>query len=558
MIPQNCYIFFKEDVDRLLTSKLFGYGFTDDAVIIGTKGLSEYLSTGRRKFPKEGRFSGIFIVSDNEIVIKADATGQDVIYLYENKDDWAVSNSFLLLAEAVKNRGKLHACSSAIVGFHLKAGVHIGEQLISHKTMIEEISVVPITTELSVHRQTKRLTKNSRPYLDAFSLSDDEDYSQKFIDVMERGSGIMGAMSEAGLPMHLLLSGGYDSRLALSMILANGRPEKNFRVSSHEFKVDDFRVANSISTLLGLPLNVPGPEKKPTLSDSDAIRMYMIGSGATYLPFYPVSSHSISKNAELRITGDQPTGWSHFAGNARFNGDANKIASDIEFALRDRGYGQEAKKDFMSTFEILDIDHEHPAAMLAHYSAIRSRHHCGRNWYRSLGVEFLFTPLMQSSFVSLDLYNAEQGFHPKKFFADAFSAFGGWALNEPFETPDRSFDHDLLENSPFKGGVKIQPRSYKLYGSIEPNKDTPNIDIFSINMRTAPSPNKIKSYMQEMFYKSHAAKSSNFFIADDFAKANGEIHADGTLSHGYRKLTHIVSTDIVLRIIEESGKYPYK
>lgn len=553
MLPENFFIFSKQDVDGLSASKLFGYGITEDAVIIGTKGLSEYRSAGRTTFPEEGRFSGIFVVSDDELIIRTDATGQDMLYLFQQGDDWAVSNSFLLLAEAVKKKTKLHTYAPSIVGFHLKDGVHVGEQLISHRTMIEEITVVPLTHLIHVNRRTGEISMSRSSYMSVFSLAESDNYEEKFLDTMERGAGILAAMSERNVPMHLLLSGGYDSRLALCMLMANGTPQSTFRVSSHEFKHDDFQSAKGLCEFLDLPMNVPGPQKKATLSDTDAIRMFLIGSGGTYLPFYPVSSHYIQKDAELRITGDQPTGWSHFAGRAKFNGNAEKIASDIEQALDSRGFGRVTKDEFLSTFDILDIDPHHPAAMLAHYSSIRSRHHCGRNPYRSLGVEYLFTPLMQSSFVALDLHNASKGFHPKKFFADAFSAFGGWALEKPFETPDRAFDRDLLDSSPFKGGASIKPRKYKVWGDIEGSSTETGVDFYSIGINSSPNPEKIKPYICDMFYKSHVAKASPFFNDADFAKANGEIHTNGTLSHGYRKTTHIVVTDIVLRIIEESS-----
>ena len=56
-----------------------------------------------------------------------------------------------------------------------------------------------------------------------------------------------------------------------------------------------------------------------------------------------------------------------------------------------------------------------------------------------------------------------------------------------------------------------------------------------------------------MFYRAYRAKESGLFIDHDFAMANGEIHASGTLTHGYRKLSHIVATEVVLRIVEESN-----
>jgi hypothetical protein len=552
MLPQNCFIFTKEDVGSLQQSQLFGYGITDDALIFGTDGLRAFHAAGNTEFPTEGRFAGLFITSDQEISIRADATGQELLYLYKSNDNWAVSSSFMLLAEWARTLGRLSLYPPAVVGFHLKNGVHVGEQLISHRTTVTEISVVPLTTELIVDRKTGALRQKRRSFLDAFSFAPDDKWDEKLIDVLERGAGIMGAIQSTGNPLNLFLSGGYDSRLVLAMTLANGSPSENLRVSSHVFKKDDFQVASALCETLGLPLNTPGPRVHSLMSDSDVIRMYMLSCGATYLPFYPVSSHFTRENAVVRLTGDQPTGWTFFDGKARFNGNANKIATDIEEALSARCLGGAVKNDFLSVFSDLEIEHDHPAAMLANYCAIRSRHHCGRNWYRSTGPVFLFTPLMQSAFVGLDLMNAKQGHHTKKLFADVFSAFGGWAIETPFETPDRDLDAELIDNSVFRGGVKITPKPFRVFGKIEPSRSQ-KAGFLSVDFNFDSKPERLKPYLTDMFYRTDAARQSGLFSDKDIADAKMELQFEGQLSHNLRKLSHLISTNKVLEIVDGSG-----
>jgi hypothetical protein len=552
VLPQNCFVFTKEDVLNLKESYLSGYAITDGALIIGNEGLKEYYNDGGVKLPTDGRFAGIFLLPNGNINIRTDQTGQELIYFFEDGGNWAISNSLLLLADTVKSSTKFTAYLPAIHGFFLKNGIHIGEQQISHRTVFDKIRLLPLTSELTVDNRTREIKEDRRSFLEQFSLGLDVSYEDHFIETMERGAGLLGALQVAGAPLNLFLSGGYDSRLVLCMALANGDLNENFRVSSHEFKADDFRVANSLTERFNIPLNVSVPSHKSTLTSSDSIRAYILNSGCNYLPFYPVSSYYIHEGADIRLTGDQPTGWSHFAGTALFNGNAEKIANDIRTGLKERGTGEAVSKEFLSTFNELQIDKSHPAAMLAHYCAIRSRFHCGRNSYKSLGSSFLFTPLMQRSFVALDLYNAMNGYHPTKFFADAFSAFGDWALTEPFETKAREFSKELIDTSPFKGGVSISPRKYKVYGHFGQQKETSR-DIYSLELNISNSQDKIKDELQTMFYRSHRSKKSGIFMDKDFSLANKEIHANQSLSHGYRKLSHIVTTDIALKIIDESG-----
>lgn len=552
MLPQNCFIFTKEDAASLQQSYLFGYGLTDDALIFGTDGLRAFQAAGNTEFPTEGRFAGLFLTSDQEIVIRTDATGQELLYLLRNDDDWAVSSSFMLLTEWARTRQRLNTYAPAIVGFHLKNGVHVGEQLISHRTMVEEISVVPLTTELIVNRATGKMRQETRSFIDAFSFAPDDKWDEKVIDVLERGAGIMGAIQSTGAALNLFLSGGYDSRLVLAMAMANGATPENLRVTSHLSKEDDFRVASELCETLGLPLNTPGPSTVSQLSDSDAIRMYMLSSGATYLPFYPVYSHFTEDSAQVRLTGDQPTGWTFFDGKARFNGDANKVGADIEEALIARSFGGAVKDDFLSVFRDLEIEHDHPAAMLANYCAIRSRHHCGRNWYRSTGPVFLFTPLMQSAFVSLDLMNANEGHHTKKLFADIFSAFGGWAIETPFEAPTRNLDPELIENSVFKGGVKITPKPFRVFGTIKRNS-VEEAGFLSVDFRFRAKPDRMNTYLADMVYQADAARQSGLFSNQDIADAKAELQSDVQLSHGTRRSCHLIATNRVLEMIGSSG-----
>lgn len=550
MLPENCFILTKQQVLNLESPQLYGCGITEDAVIIGSSGYRDYLADGGIEPPSEGRFIGIFHPPGEEIIIRADRTGQDLIYLYQDGEDWAISNSFLLLAETMSQRKNLAVYPPAIIGFHLKHGVHIGEQLVSHRTMVEQIKVVPLTAELVVDKRTGALSERRNTYMQQFELGKDISYEEAFVDFMERCSGILSALDRAALPMNLFLSGGYDSRLVLCLLAVGGLSDR-LRVTSHVAKADDFRVAQLLCESLGLPLNDGGPTKRSSLSSGDALRMYLLSCGGTYLPFYPVSNHFLQPNAELRLSGDQPTGWTFFSGSAMFNGDAAKVAANIEQFLKGRPHGSAVRDDFLSTFELLGIELDDPKAMLAYYSAIRSRHHCGRNWYKSLGVELTFTPLTMSRFVSLDLHNAATGHPPTKIFADAFCLFDGWALETPFETPDRAFPQELLDNSPFRGGAEIRPRHYKVYGQI--GQDTfGSPDLFSMPLSAGVRPEVIREDMVIMARRANLARKSPFFNQDDHAMIETEIERISPLPHGYRKLSHLIVTDLVLRIVEGS------
>ncbi|WP_396621504.1 hypothetical protein [Marinobacter sp. W-8] len=553
------FVIEKDDVFDSMPDSLHGYAVLADSLVFGSKGLLDFKTKNpgfSSRQLKDGRFSAIVREGD-EIVVKVDSTGQEILYLFQKNDDWIVSNSFLTLAKVASRNFSLSLYEASVFGFLLKDGVHIGEQLISNRTMIDEIRVVPLNYEIRVNVSTKKIR-----VVESCSLKDimfsSLSYEESLLETIETGAGLLAALSSIGAPLNLFISGGYDSRLILAMLfvgLGYQIPE-NVHFTSNESKVDDFKSAKNLSTKLGFSINkfLP-PRIDSTISSSDSFRQYLASCGGTYLPFYPVNSNRQSRNIYFRLTGDQPTGWSHFSGNGPFNGNAAKIVDDINKSLAHRGVGDLVSNEFLSTFDEMDLDPNDPYAMLLHYSAIRSRHHCGRNSYKSLGNVVLFTPLMQRKFIELELKNVLRGGVPKQLFCDAFLALADWAIKEPFETSDRSFGDELVSSSPFKSGVSIVPKKFQIYGSpSELFENDDSFDRFDLPINLKVDQDKIKDCVHYAFYTSDLARGSALFSDRDFYLANEELKGRGSLSHSYRKSLHIICTDIVLRLIEESKK----
>ena len=100
-----------------------------------------------------------------------------------------------------------------------------------------------------------------------------------------------------------------------------------------------------------------------------------------------------------------------------------------------------------------------------------------------MGSRLLFTPLMDSRFIALDLYNQKNGIHPTQLFIDTFSATGDWACEIPFETPERSFTEEQRRSSPFYGGVDLKPTKFRLYGDPATTEDERSDSMFDIETR---------------------------------------------------------------------------
>jgi len=324
-------------------------------------------------------------------------------------------------------------------------------------------------------------------------------------------------------------------------------------VTSHEHKANDYASAFGITQKLGLSLNQPRPKPTARASTSETMMLWLLSCGCTYLPLYRLGSYHQEPDFQFRLTGDQPTGWDHFDGTAKFNGNAQKVSRDIELALSDYEDGGQVAKDFAGVLDDIDVDQDHPKAMLSHYWAVRSRHHCGRNWYKSLGAERLVTPLMDEDMVSLEFHAGVQGWSVKKFFADAFSALGGWALEMPFETPDRAFGAELLDTSPFKSGVEISPKPLQVFGNGSEDASSAAPSMLDLPLKAKVTDEAIKAQLTHSFWTADLARESGCFTNDDIQRAKAEINGDSTDPLACRKLTHFAMAETLLEIIGRSG-----
>lgn len=166
----------------------------------------------------------------------------------------------------------------------------------------------------------------------------------------------------------------------------------------------------------------------------------------------------------------------------------------------------------------------------------------------------LFTPMMLPEMIAIDMSIVNKGYSSNQFFIDIFSALGDWAITEPFETKERSFDETLVKSSKFYGGVNLKPKKIKIFGYPFFN-DYRLPSIYDVSLDLGNSNLSFLDHLKHSFNISRGAKSSGLFLDEDFLMAKNEINSENlNLSHGLRKTTHIIMADAVIKIVENSGK----
>ncbi|KEQ12187.1 hypothetical protein [Endozoicomonas numazuensis] len=550
MSLSNTFILSKSDINNLQNSKLYGYAIFEDSVVFGTDGLHKFYADNNKALkPENGRFAGFFIENEKHLTIKTDITGQELIYVYDNGHDWLISNSFFQLADKVAELYTIELYEPAIVSFHIKNGRQLGEQLISHKTPIHNIRLLPLTWEIRVDRYTGEIEYVKEDFFSKYCIPEDFSYEDEILNFIQQGAGLISAISNFSVPLVLDLSGGYDSRIVLGMMESSNIPSSLKFIKSIEHQKGDFRSATALCEIFKLPINTYiYPQKEQYLSSSDYLRTYFSGSGGSYLPINHYSGSELFKNFHFRLTGYQPTGW-----DAAIMGTPEKLAKSILFNMEDRPHKEAVKEDFLETLRILGVDSGGEAAMAAYYCALRSRFHYGRSSFKTIGHSYLVTPLMSKSFFLLDIHNRRNGFPPQKIFVDIYSALGKWASETPFEHEGKQFTPDLIHKAIFSSAKKINPNVFKIYGHPHDRVTDTKESQFSTILDFDSATENVKAEMAHLYKSSFRARSSGLFNSNDFKLIEAEINdTNKSLTHSVRKLTHFVTTDAILRIIEKS------
>ena len=232
-------------------TRLFGYTFVNDLLVDQTEDLNG------QEPGKDGAY--IFIRrQDNTITITQDYVGCYGLYLFQDKDYFAVSNSFLLLAEHIRSSHLLtlnREYADYILFADLCSAVY-GE------TLIREITLLDRRAVLEIDVTEKRLNIH---YLD---------YREKTI-ALDSGEGIrqldmwrnkwalrIQSICARTDNIQLDLSGGFDTRGVLALFLSSGIDLSRIMVFSSPDKLhsheDDYRIASELADKYHFSINDAG------------------------------------------------------------------------------------------------------------------------------------------------------------------------------------------------------------------------------------------------------------------------------------------------------------
>ncbi|WP_155999249.1 hypothetical protein [Thioalkalivibrio sp. ALJ16] len=514
---------------------LIGYFQTRSHLVFGSKGLEQYRTQRPGHLAPE---DGAFVVALDRGAkweITTDVTGQELLYLYRASGFWAISNSLYCLATEVRRKGcKLTPRMSSLSAFATKDGNHWAAQPFSLRTIFNEITLLPSTASVKVNRATRSLSVESRSLFEVLEGFEDVSYEDLIAEFVNSAvAEVRGLGAVPGLGMRCQLSGGYDSRITYGLFLAANLPADSYVVESSKGKWSDFSVAQGLAAQFGQQLNAAGAGSGATADADEVYELWKMGSFGSYLPIYTVKH--MSPRFSIKARGDLWTSTKFYKGSSC------DVVRRVEKELGG-ARGAAVAQDFWDGMADIGLDAHGESSMVMHYSAFRSRFHCGRRWYKNLGHQVLYGPLVSRHLGAAAVKASRRGWDERRLSMDLLSALGNGLAAFRFDQEGKNFRASELRESPFYGGIQVASGEKKVYWGAGSGQESGRRGggLSEAGMRER----LLDEYKDVM----DAVKRSKVLPENVFERAAVEKKDGGSLSHGARMITLVLFAAFALGI----------
>lgn len=242
--------FFIIDSNNLndVKTELFGY------LIDGANFYTEENITSDAKDTGLGAYIHITKTS-NEITINQDANGSFGIYVYKHEDIFCISNSLVKLTDYVKDKYPISLNEDA-------AGALLSckfSSFIYQQTVVNEIEVLPRNYIVKINIENKSIKYETIDYAEKTIPLD----SQKAFDILDdwfyRWTSLFRELKKQTNNITADLTGGFDSRLTFSLLLASNIDLNEINIRSvnddNYTHKEDYKIATQMSKEFNFRLN---------------------------------------------------------------------------------------------------------------------------------------------------------------------------------------------------------------------------------------------------------------------------------------------------------------
>ena len=539
---QQLPIFISNLEPDTIREQFSGICFVGDDIIIDSDGYAEWKEEQRLFIKKsstsfaEGRFIA-FIREGNRWICKTDFFGQETLFYYNDGSSWAVSNSLIYLAEKLTYHNiKLDLYKPALQSFMVSNQSLFGGQLLSHRTPFEQIRMLPINQELHIRKRfnTYRMSTSGYRY-SQIDIKGQKDYERYLGHYIEQWSNRLDALTDSAFSSKTIeLSGGYDTRVNLALLLNSSGALRDMNISSIKSLEADYKAASRLTKELGLKIGNTRTVESNISDPGEMFSIWKYGNSGFYAPIYTVrSNHHVDA---LKIHG------ANYRGRSYVNNDAPKRASIMEDQVQGE-VGKIVSQEFKNSFDEIGVDINNPNAIDKHYTAFRCRLHYGRNWFWRFR-DFYVTPQLSPLYKELNDFRSYTANNSEQTTCDILVNTDERLATLPFDTAEKEFSNESIEKARSLNIESPQRKRIGIYGKPLVNNNTKDESETSDNNKEA-----FKELVRRHYYDAVKRPEMKEIFGSSFIEmANDEIGLERLPSSG--KISVIISAAITLDIIE--------
>ena len=266
LINKNFFFIDSNNLENIVPH-MYGYYISIDGIYTDNfyKQIGEYIEPG-----PQGVYIMIRKIGD-ELIINQDFYGSIGLYLYENKANnyFALSNSFLLLVEKLIGRQNIsfnkdyadNLITTNLCSFSIS------------ETLIQEVNQISTNSYLVINIKSKTFKIRNIDY-EENTIPFESEKGLEIIDKwVDKWSFILRSLKKQTDNISIDLSGGFDTRTLLSIMLNTGIDLKEIYIRSNTDKLHDhdvdFNIATNISSKYGFKLNNLNFENKHILLNAE-------------------------------------------------------------------------------------------------------------------------------------------------------------------------------------------------------------------------------------------------------------------------------------------------